>query len=158
MTAKTYPSRIECPSDVCGHQEAILREGLYYQCLNKPDPDTGARPHGHSVPPVAFVSGRCAGVLTGRSVFTRYCGKNARHEEGDVGGAAFYANGALNAVDSLLDKQPRIDDIRPCTHCVATGRDDAGAPCFICQGKGERVLGSPWPDPKTGLPAEASDE
>lgn len=83
---------------------------------------------------------------------------NARHEEGDVGGAAFYANGALNAVDSLLDKQPRIDDIRPCTHCVATGRDDAGAPCFICQGKGERVLGSPWPDPKTGLPAEASDE
>lgn len=83
MTAKTYPSRIECPSDVCGHQEAILREGLYYQCLNKPDPDTGARPHGHWTPPVAFVSGRCAGVLTGRSVFTRYCGKNARHEEGD---------------------------------------------------------------------------
>ncbi len=83
MTARTYPSRIECPSDVCGHQEATLREGFYYRCLNETDPSTGKRPHPYGMTPVAFVPGRCAGSIKGFSIFPKYCGKNARNEEGD---------------------------------------------------------------------------
>ena len=83
MTVSPPPSTIECPlGDVCGHQQAILREGFYYMCSNPTDPTTGKRPHGHS--PVAFVAGRCAGTIKDyRSTHPAYCGKKARHEEGD---------------------------------------------------------------------------
>lgn len=76
--------------------------------------------------------------------------------EGNADLHAFYLNGALNAVDTLLDEHPRLDELRACNRCLATGRDDSErGPCFLCEGRGERVLGSPWPDPKSSTTTEA---
>lgn len=69
----------------------------------------------------------------------------AAHARGDAGCQALYLNGLLNAVDSLLDKQPRLDDLQPCKACLATGRDESAA-CWLCGGNGERRLGAPWPE------------
>lgn len=81
---------------------------------------------------------------------------NAAHDGGDAGAQRFYLNGVLNAVDSLLDKHPRVDELRACDRCVATGRVD-GERCFLCEGKGERVLGSSWPDIKGEASAETPE-
>lgn len=77
------------------------------------------------------------------------------HAAGNANLRAFYLNGVLNAVDALLDKQPRIDDIIPCGACVAVGRRD-GKTCSFCEGKGERRF-TPQARPTPRVPTETTE-